>query len=97
VEGGNTGVFEIICRDCGDHPGMDYIEVIPPAATTPRALPAERGRYGVRATPRTNRLRQLQDSSPGCADPKISRSWGTGKVDGDARISSHAIPTAACS
>ena len=29
MEGGYTGVFEIICRDCGDHPGMDYIEVIP--------------------------------------------------------------------
>ena len=29
VEGGYTGVFEIICRDCGDHPDMDYIEVMP--------------------------------------------------------------------
>jgi hypothetical protein len=29
VEGGYTGVFEIICRDCGDHPHMDYIEVMP--------------------------------------------------------------------
>ena len=29
VEGGYRGVFEIICRDCGDHADMDYIEVVP--------------------------------------------------------------------
>ena len=25
----NTGVFEVICRDCGDHPSLDYSEVPP--------------------------------------------------------------------
>ena len=28
-EGGYTDAFEIICRDCGDHPGHDYSEVAP--------------------------------------------------------------------
>ena len=28
-EGGYTNAFEIICRDCGDHPGQDYSEVAP--------------------------------------------------------------------
>jgi hypothetical protein len=28
-EGGYTDVFEIICCDCGDHPGLDYCEVAP--------------------------------------------------------------------
>jgi len=29
AEGGYTDVFELICPDCGDHPGLDYSEVIP--------------------------------------------------------------------
>jgi hypothetical protein len=29
VEGGYTDVFEVICPDCGDHPYLDYCEVIP--------------------------------------------------------------------
>jgi hypothetical protein len=28
-EGGYTEAFEIICRDCGDHPDLDYREVSP--------------------------------------------------------------------
>jgi hypothetical protein len=28
-EGGYTDVFEIICRDCGDHSCLDYSEVSP--------------------------------------------------------------------
>jgi hypothetical protein len=28
-EGGYTSMFEIICCDCGDHPGPDYREVPP--------------------------------------------------------------------
>jgi len=28
-EGGYTDLFEIICCDCGDHPGLDYCEVSP--------------------------------------------------------------------
>jgi hypothetical protein len=28
-EGGYTNLFEIICRDCGDHPGQEYSEVAP--------------------------------------------------------------------
>ncbi len=28
-EGGYTDASEIICRDCGDHPGLDYSEVSP--------------------------------------------------------------------
>ena len=26
-EGGNTGMFELICPDCGDRPDLDYSEV----------------------------------------------------------------------
>lgn len=29
AEGGYTGRFEVICPDCGDHPRMEYGEVIP--------------------------------------------------------------------
>ena len=29
IEGGYTSVFEIICRDCGDDPFLDYSEVSP--------------------------------------------------------------------
>ena len=29
VEGGYTGLFELICCDCGDHPYLDYSEVPP--------------------------------------------------------------------
>ena len=28
-EGGYTDMFEIICRDCGDDPRLDYLEVSP--------------------------------------------------------------------
>ena len=28
-DGGYTDVFEIICCDCGDHPGLDYRDVSP--------------------------------------------------------------------
>ena len=28
-EGGYTDLFEIICCDCGDHPGLDYSAVSP--------------------------------------------------------------------
>ena len=29
AEGGYADVFELICCDCGDHPGLDYSEVSP--------------------------------------------------------------------
>ena len=29
VEGGYTGVFELICPGCGDHPYVDYSEIPP--------------------------------------------------------------------
>jgi hypothetical protein len=29
MEGGYTGVFEVICPGCGDHPYLDYSEVSP--------------------------------------------------------------------
>ena len=29
AEGGYTGEFEIVCRDCGDDPDLDYREVAP--------------------------------------------------------------------
>jgi hypothetical protein len=29
LEGGYTDAFQIICRDCGDHPDQDYSEVAP--------------------------------------------------------------------
>jgi hypothetical protein len=27
AEGGYTDMFEVVCPDCGDHPGLDYSEV----------------------------------------------------------------------
>jgi hypothetical protein len=29
IHGGCTGVYELICPDCGDDPGLDYSEVAP--------------------------------------------------------------------
>jgi hypothetical protein len=29
MEGGYTGVFELICPQCGDHPYLDYSEISP--------------------------------------------------------------------
>ena len=29
MEGGDTGAFELICGQCGDHPYLDYSEVPP--------------------------------------------------------------------
>jgi hypothetical protein len=29
IHGGRTGVYELICPDCGDDPGLDYSEVAP--------------------------------------------------------------------
>jgi hypothetical protein len=42
VEGGYTSVFEVICRDCGDDPFLDYSEVSP-------RLQRLRGPYTLRA------------------------------------------------
>ena len=28
-EGGYTDLYEIVCCDCGDHPGLDYSEASP--------------------------------------------------------------------
>lgn len=42
AEGGYTDVFELICRDCGDHPGLDYPEVLP-------RLQSLRGPYSLEA------------------------------------------------
>jgi hypothetical protein len=41
-EGGYTDVFEIICRDCGDDPGLDDREVSP-------ALQRIRGAFSIAA------------------------------------------------
>jgi hypothetical protein len=41
-EGGYTGAFEVICRDCGDRPDQDYREV-------PPELQRVRGPYPVAA------------------------------------------------
>ena len=27
MEGGNTGAFELVCGQCGDHPYLDYSEI----------------------------------------------------------------------
>ena len=40
--GGYTDLYEIICRDCGDHPYLDYREVSP-------QLQAIRGPYPIAA------------------------------------------------
>ncbi len=29
IDGGYNGVYELICPDCGDDPGLDYLEVAP--------------------------------------------------------------------
>ena len=28
-EGGYTGMYEVVCPDCGDHPDLDYSEISP--------------------------------------------------------------------
>ena len=47
AEGGYTNVFEVICPDCGDHPWLDYCEVIPRLQRLrgPRALAAGLAEY----------------------------------------------------
>ena len=47
IEGGYTDVFEVICPDCGDHPYLDYAEVIPRLQRLrgPRALEAALAEY----------------------------------------------------
>ena len=42
MEGGYTGVFEVICCECGDHPDLDYSEISP-------RLQRIRGPYTMRA------------------------------------------------
>ena len=42
AEGGYTDVFEIICGDCDDHPGLDDVAVSP-------ELQRIRGRYPIEA------------------------------------------------
>jgi hypothetical protein len=29
IEGGDTGMYEVICPGCGDHPDLDYSEISP--------------------------------------------------------------------
>jgi len=29
AEGGYTGMYEVVCPDCGDHPDLDYSEISP--------------------------------------------------------------------
>jgi hypothetical protein len=29
IEGGYTGMYEVICPGCGDHPDLDYSEISP--------------------------------------------------------------------
>ena len=41
-KGGYTDVFELICRDCGDYPALDYAEVLP-------RLQSLRGHYTLEA------------------------------------------------
>jgi hypothetical protein len=43
-EGGYTDLFEIICCDCGDDPGLDYSAVSPVLATTRRGEAVRRAR-----------------------------------------------------
>jgi hypothetical protein len=42
-EGGYTNMFEIICRDCGDQPGLDYREVSPQLQRTRGPYPIAAG------------------------------------------------------
>jgi hypothetical protein len=55
AEGGYTDVFELICCDCGDDPGLDYREISP-------GLQRVRGPYpiadGVTAYEQHHRLHQ---------------------------------------
>jgi hypothetical protein len=42
-EGGYSNVFEIICRDCGDHPSLDHREVSPQLQRTRGPFPIAAG------------------------------------------------------
>jgi hypothetical protein len=43
AEGGYTNMFEIICRDCGDQPDLDYREVSPELQRTRGPFPIAAG------------------------------------------------------
>ena len=62
AEGGYTSVYEIICCDCGDDPGLDYCQV-------PPGLQRIRGPYpiadGVAAYERHVRLHQPPGGAAG--------------------------------
>ncbi len=43
AQGGYTGVFEVICPDCGDDPGLGYFEVSPRLQELRGPRPLEEG------------------------------------------------------
>jgi hypothetical protein len=73
-EGHRTGLFEIICRDCGDHPYLDY-EGIPPR------LQRIRGPYtleaGLEAYAEHVGLSEATPGRSGAGEPTMSPGPGT--------------------
>jgi hypothetical protein len=43
IQGGYTGMFEFICCDCGDDPGLDYYEAAPELQRVRRPYPIAAG------------------------------------------------------
>jgi hypothetical protein len=74
AEGGYTSAFEIVCRDCGDDPCLDYRDVS-------RELQAVRGPYlpiaaGVAAYAEHLALHAACPGEGGCTPAQLSRSGG---------------------
>jgi hypothetical protein len=86
AEGGYTDVFELICRDCGDHLGLAYSEACPgcsASAGLTRSRRASRSMKGTSDWP-------ADGSSPGCArSPWISRPGGLRECE---RGHAHPVP-----
>jgi len=76
VEGGYTGVFELICPGCGDNPYVDYSEVPPRLQWLrgPRTLEAALEAYDKHLGPLPGPNGDSGGSSgPGCAEARQGR------------------------
>jgi hypothetical protein len=73
VDGGYTGVFEVICPGCGDNPYVDYSEVPPRLQwlRRPRTLQAALEAYDKHLGPLPGPNGDSAGSSgPGCAEAR---------------------------
>jgi hypothetical protein len=74
VEGGYTGVFELICPGCGDNPYVDYSEIPPRLQWLrgPRTLQAALDAYDKHLGPFPG---PNGDSAESLGSPRAFRAW----------------------